>query len=156
MPDRAPPEMAGFAFQGGRDIRDVDLPGGKTKVPNFMTNFRRVAVHLALIALMLRALLPAGWMPNPGGANGAPFVICTMDGPLKALDAKGKPIRHDPRDRDACPFAAAAHLAPPAELASLALPAFAAGAAAAPSQPVPATARAHYDPQSPRAPPANA
>jgi Protein of unknown function (DUF2946) len=121
-----------------------------------MTRFRRAAVHLALIALMLRALLPAGWMPDPGGANGAPLVICTMDGPLKALDAEGKPIRHDPRDHEACPFAAAAHLAPPAEPASLALPASAAGPAAAPVQPVPVTARAPYQPQSPRAPPVNA
>jgi Protein of unknown function (DUF2946) len=121
-----------------------------------MTNFRRVAVHLALIALMLRALLPAGWMPNPGAANGSPLVICTMDGPLKALDGKGKPIRHDPRDHEACPFAAAAHLAPPAQLASLALPAIAAAPAAAPAQPESIIAHAHYDPQSPRAPPANA
>jgi hypothetical protein len=119
-----------------------------------MTRFRRAAVHLALIALMLRALLPAGWMPDRG--SGAPLVICTMDGPLKALDAEGKPIRHDPRDHETCPFAAAAHLAPPAEPASLALPASAAGPAAAPVQPVPVTARAPYQPQSPRAPPVNA
>ena len=40
---------------------------------------RRTAVVLALAAMMLRALMPAGWMPNPAGAgeslfghNGAP------------------------------------------------------------------------------------
>ncbi len=121
-----------------------------------MTNFRRAAVHLALIALMLRALLPAGWMPNPGPANGSPLIICTMDGPLQALDGKGKPIRHDPRGHQACPFAAAAHLAPPAQLASLALPAIADGPAAVPARAGPVIARAHHGPQSPRAPPANA
>lgn len=121
-----------------------------------MVPFRRAAVHLALIALMLRALLPAGWMPNPGAANGSPFVICTMYGPLKALDGKEKPTKHAPHNHEACPFAAAAHLAPPLLAAILALPATAVGMAAPPIRPAPVIADTDFVPQSPRAPPQNA
>ena len=44
-----------------------------------MTSFRRAAVCLALVAMMLRGLMPAGWMPNPDGAGTSLFVICDMD-----------------------------------------------------------------------------
>ena len=40
---------------------------------------RSFAVTLALSAMLLRALLPAGWMPDLAG-TGAPLVICTVDG----------------------------------------------------------------------------
>ena len=44
-----------------------------------MLAFRRAAVILALAAMMLRGLMPAGWMPNPAGAGESLFVICDMD-----------------------------------------------------------------------------
>lgn len=71
---------------------------------------RSFAVTLALSAMLLRAVLPAGWMPNTAGANGAAFVICSVDGAhhLPSHDpAHGQPDDH------MCPFAAVAHLAPP-------------------------------------------
>jgi hypothetical protein len=72
---------------------------------------RSLAVSLALSAMLLRAMLPAGWMPDLAGPLGGAFVICTMDG------AQHSPPSHDPsKDHDEgsiCPFAAAAHLAPP-------------------------------------------
>ena len=72
--------------------------------------FRSIAVTLALSAMLLRAVLPAGWMPDPVGVGGAPLVICSVDG------AHHVPP-HDPaqgqHDDHMCPFAAAAHLAPP-------------------------------------------
>jgi len=74
---------------------------------------RSSAVLLALCGLMLRALLPAGWMPGP--ANAAPLIICAMDGLHRINpvgDHKQDPASH--QDSQMCPFAAAAHLAPPA------------------------------------------
>lgn len=60
--------------------------------------------------MLLRAVLPAGWMPNLAGTGGAPLVICSVDGPLHLPS-------HDPahgeHDDHMCPFAAVAHLAPP-------------------------------------------
>jgi hypothetical protein len=72
--------------------------------------FRSFAVTLALSAMLLRAVLPVGWMPNLTGAGDTPLVICSVDG------AHHLPP-HDPargqQDDHMCPFAAAAHLAPP-------------------------------------------
>lgn len=85
-----------------------------------------------MIAMILRALLPAGWMPNPDGlANGIPWVICTGQGPMTtgpmttgpmmadmsaaAMEMPGHhrkmPDKGQSHDQNVCPFAAAAHLA---------------------------------------------
>ena len=80
-------------------------------------SFAKPALMLALVATLLRGLLPAGWMPNPQGAVASPFVICTMDG-LRRLPMHGGPQHNPHNDQDRatppCPFAAAAPLAPPA------------------------------------------
>lgn len=81
------------------------------------------AIHLAIVAMLLRALLPAGWMPNPGG--GAPFTICTVDGTGHHTDGNpsGKPgPQGDRHAHDECPFAAAPHIAAPVPLALLSTP----------------------------------
>jgi hypothetical protein len=83
-------------------------------------NIRLVGVQFALIAMLLRALLPAGWMPNLAGQTSAPFIICSMDDfAVLALGEDGKPVKQQPdqngdRSHEGCPFAAAPHLAPPA------------------------------------------
>jgi hypothetical protein len=73
---------------------------------------KSAAVHFVLVAMLLRALLPAGWMPAAiTRADASPFVICTVDGPLHA------PAKHEPaHDRSSAPcvFAAAAPLSSPA------------------------------------------
>ena len=103
-----------------------------------MTSFRRAAVCLALVAMMLRGLMPAGWMPNPDGAGTSLFVICDMDqGDMSKMDmshmdmpgmnmsgmdmaqmdmsAMGHDPAHKPasdnHQHEACPFAAAPHVA---------------------------------------------
>lgn len=91
---------------------------------------RSAALMLALAAMLLRGLLPAGWMPNTAGASGTPFVICTIGGPLHqaphhGLDKSG--------DGSLCPFAATAHLAPPQMAVAVAAPGFAGIDAALPS-----------------------
>src|ERR1700759_2198319 len=73
---------------------------------------RQLAVSLALAAMMLRALLPDGWMPNTGSAAiTLPFVICSYDGTHPA----GKQTVDQDRHHGPCAFAAAAHLSPPAD-----------------------------------------
>jgi hypothetical protein len=123
--------------------------------------FARLAViHLALAALMLRALLPAGWMPNTNAAANTFITICTMDGFAKvALDANGQPLKHSPaqddgRQHDVCPFAAAPHFATTPPPLAISTPYTVAAFAEAPRAFFAACAIAHYAPQSPRAPPA--
>ena len=73
---------------------------------------RSAAVQIALLAMLLRAVLPAGWMPAAvTGANTSPFVICTMDGPLHSAPAK--PSHDHDRATSPCVFASAAPLSSP-------------------------------------------
>jgi hypothetical protein len=118
--------------------------------------FRFVAVQLALAALILRALLPAGWMPNPHG-GGAAFVVCTIDG-AAAPDRKGpgKTAPDSGHQHEECPFAAAPHLAAPAIVAQLALPSILGRRFNPPRTSVAAVHAVDYQPQSPRAPPSAA
>ncbi len=94
-----------------------------------MPGFRRVFVHLALAALILRAFLPAGWMPNPQGVGETAFVICTMDGPVSVMDGKALPGKDDPRAHESCPFAAAAQPTQANQFAVLAAPELSSSAA---------------------------
>jgi hypothetical protein len=84
------------------------------------TVLRSGAVQLALLAMLLRAFLPAGWMPAAiTSANASPFVICTIDGPLHSAPAK--PSHDHDRAAAPCVFAASIHAAAPtAEPANLA------------------------------------
>ena len=87
--------------------------------------FRQAALHLALAAMMLRALLPVGWMPNPAGLGQSSFVICTADGWGWRTDHRehGQSTPNDGRhSHEECPFAAAPHFAPPAAFAQVGLP----------------------------------
>jgi hypothetical protein len=119
-----------------------------------MTRARLAAIHLAIAAMLLRALLPAGWMPDATGTT--TFAICTMDGSghHATQQSPGKP---DPADgqhgHDECPFAAAHHVAAPVFVGRLAAPSFA-GRAANIAHPAADSGRvAEYGPHSPRAPP---
>lgn len=139
--------------------------------------FRQAAVTLALAAMVLRALLPMGWMPNPSGFAISPLIICLMDMPsgmtrAHAMDMSGTDMMdmsgtnmdvHDHRggghdhggsqSNETCPFAAAPHVAAPATVAALTpsstLSRFVVHEA--PDRFIASIAR--YQPQSPRAPP---
>jgi hypothetical protein len=118
---------------------------------------RLTVIHLALAAMMLRALLPAGWMPS---ASAASFItICTMDGISKiALDANGKPVKNTPAQdgarHDICPFAAAPHFATTPPALAVSVPSTIAALAQAPAAFASTHPIARYAAQSPRAPPA--
>ncbi|HVU21953.1 MAG TPA: hypothetical protein VHE09_14570 [Rhizomicrobium sp.] len=120
------------------------------------TVLKPVALQIALAAMVLRALLPAGWMPAPiTSANASPFVICTMDGPLHRTVDKQKPSSDQDRAHAPCVFASAAHLSPPlAGTVALAPSNSAAPIFFAPSRDavVPGT---HFRPNTARAPPAS-
>jgi hypothetical protein len=75
---------------------------------------RSAALSLALAAMLLRALLPDGWMPNDH-AGGAFFTICSID---RGHHDRKAP-QNDEHSHAPCAFAAAATLAPP-EIAKLA------------------------------------
>jgi hypothetical protein len=113
-----------------------------------MQGIFRFARHVAFIALVARALLPTGWMP---AANG--LTICSVSAPVQNND-HGKAPAQDAH-HDACPFAAAPHLASVPDLPQLTLPSFHAFAAAT-DRVYAAAVSARFTPQSPRAPPLNA
>jgi hypothetical protein len=89
------------------------------------STFRSLAATLALSAMLLRAFLPAGWMPNPAGAADVPLIICSIDGAHHVLPAHSPQKGQQDEHGFACPFAAAAHLAPPQIAPAIAAPVFA-------------------------------
>ena len=84
-------------------------------------SLRISAWYLALVAILLRAALPDGWMPIAGAAGGTSIVICTGHGPLAAPHSR-KQAPLPGRSNEVCPFAAAVHLSPPALFALLPAP----------------------------------
>ena len=123
-------------------------------------NFRFAAVHIALVAMLLRALTPAGWMPS-AEASGAPITICTMNGPAQlVVGLDGQPInkqnQDDARHHDLCPFATAPHMAQPAATISLTLPSSILTTTERSAHRSIVVQTTHHAPQSPRAPPRSA
>jgi len=105
------------------------------------------ARHVAFIALVARALLPAGWMPAAHGMTICSVEISTSHDQKAPAEKSGQ--------HDICPFAAAPHMASAPDLPQLILPAFHAFAAVTDRR-YAATVAARFSPASPRAPPLNA
>ena len=79
--------------------------------------FRSIAMSLALCAMLLRALLPDGWMPAANAAEaGSHFVICSVDGTHHSGKA---PVDTQQRTHAPCAFAAAAPLSPPSTVVTV-------------------------------------
>lgn len=83
-----------------------------------MKTARWAGFHIAVAAMLLRALMPDGWMPAPShraDAGWAPFVICTSNGLVQLHQAPDSDRHEDDADHRyaPCPYAAAAHLASP-------------------------------------------
>jgi hypothetical protein len=113
-----------------------------------MRAIRLAGIYAALAAMLLGALTPAGWMPDPDSAGS--FTICTVNGPVSPGPANKDQddSRHQP-----CPFAAMPHLAALPGLAAIQLPSLAAATIYAPSHLAAALDTRRREPQSPRAPP---
>jgi hypothetical protein len=122
----------------------------------FMPRILKLAgVQIALVAMLLRAILPVDWMPGAADNAAASFVICTVNGPVHAAHGPDgqKHNQDDGRQNDVCPFAASVHLATPAAVASIAPSTQVASFTPVPS-PAPAVRAAmRYAFPSPRAPP---
>ena len=103
--------------------------------------------HLALIALILRALVPAGWMPDASGSG--TVVICSVDAPL--AKHSGQLPAKDAQSKE-CPFGAAPHFAFTPDVPVLVGPASHTAKAEA-DRVYATTIVARFTPQSPRAPP---
>jgi hypothetical protein len=108
--------------------------------------------HLALIAMILRALLPTGWMPSQ--AVDAPFTICTIDASHQQDPGNKVPDPSSHHDKP-CAFSSAPQLAATPDIPSLILPAVH-GFAARSDRAYAIRIAAHHQPHSPRAPPLNA
>lgn len=112
-----------------------------------MQGIFRIARHLAIIALIVRALLPAGWMPDARSG----LTICSLT--LGVIHHDGAPGHPDGKmSQEECPFAATAQLAAPPDAPQPALPAFHAFAAAI-DRAYAVAVSARFATQSPRAPP---
>ena len=81
---------------------------------------------LAMLAVLVRGLIPTGWMPASDGAGGMRVVICTGTGAHSAVFSRdGKPVKQTPRAAATCAFAATASAPPPEPVATAAGPAIA-------------------------------
>jgi len=116
---------------------------------------RRALLDIAFFAMVLHALLPAGWMPGPSSDGAISFVICSADG-LHHLDGRDGPKNTADHQHDACPFAAAPHAVTPALVAQIAPTHHAVLGEAAIAAPPATRESAAYQPHAPRAPPTSA
>jgi hypothetical protein len=113
--------------------------------------FRSIAVSLALCAMVLRALLPDGWMPAANAAE-TPLVICSVDGTHHNGKAPGDTQQ---RTHAPCAFAAAAPLSPPSTGAVVACAPGAVTFIARGFDSAPLVGAARYQPNAARGPPAS-
>jgi hypothetical protein len=74
-----------------------------------MRAMRRVLVHLTIALFALRALVPAGFMPDLGalGAGHLDLVLCTAQGGTLAVPDSGAPVAPQKPPGADCPFGTA-------------------------------------------------
>jgi hypothetical protein len=76
----------------------------------FTNRFSSLLMNLALLALVVRSLVPAGFMPGQGAHNTYPLVICSGYGPVTIHVPGGKIPQspgHESHDNMPCSFAQA-------------------------------------------------
>ena len=105
--------------------------------------------HLLLAALLLRALVPLGWMPGSAQLGQAAWIICTADGSTQ----HGAPGKDDGQNQhQPCSFAATHVMASP-QVHGFAAPLLQAAATETGTAPAVILVPAAITPQAPRAPP---
>lgn len=72
---------------------------------------RSIALQVALAAILLRALVPAGWMPGTTPSHHVLMVVCPMDGAMGDMPAKKAPAHA--QHHVLCSYAMAAHAVAP-------------------------------------------
>jgi hypothetical protein len=134
--------------------------------PSLTRKIRLAATTVAVAAMLLRALLPEGWMPGTTSSGMPELVICTMDQPVQAMPmpmmgqagkmdmpGHGDNNHGDNGHRESCPFAAAPHVAAPASLPVLAEASITSVRFETPDSLLSVKNARHHTPQAPRAPP---
>lgn len=111
-------------------------------------------VAVLLLALLVRAAIPAGWMPNTTGD--APLIICTGHGPSVLGEGGPRPVPGEPHHsgrHDHCVFSGAGVAPLPEALLAPEPPAYAPAPRPQPRvNTAPAASRLHRE-QSARGPP---
>jgi len=83
-----------------------------------LRRLRSISVYLAFVALLMRAIVPVGWMPGAQTASPSTLVPCPMmDGmrgmatPQQKVEPQHPAKHHLPASHEGsiCPFATAAH-----------------------------------------------
>ena len=114
-------------------------------------------MYVALVAMLLHALIPAGWMPSVPAQTGSFFVICTVHTaqPLAPEDGKTRTPsdQQGTHHNDMCPFAAAPHGVPQPAFAQVSAPTFLASVHFDDRRTQALPSAAVSGPQSPRGPP---
>jgi hypothetical protein len=110
-----------------------------------------LARHLLLAALLLRALVPLGWMPGNTQLGEAAWIICTADGQIQ----HGVPGHDEAGKQQPCAFAAAHVMAPP-QVHAFAEPQLQVSAPDTLTASFAISHAAPFAPQAPRAPPISA
>jgi hypothetical protein len=118
-----------------------------------INRLRASAWFLALVAIMLRAALPDGWMPVADGASGTRLVICTGHGPLTDRNHSREQTPISGHETGICPFAAAMHVSSPAFFALFFAPTLSAHETGPAAYRRTAFAAQPYGNHTPRAPP---
>jgi hypothetical protein len=133
-------------------------PGSSCDIPSLVERAARadkrivklLARHLLLAALLLRALVPLGWMPGAPQLGQAAWIICSADGQI----GHGTPGKDDSRQHEQpCAFAGLHVIAAP-DVPVFAAPSLRATALAPRIAATVAVRAARFTTGAPRAPPA--
>ena len=109
-----------------------------------------LARHILLAALLLRALVPLGWMPGAPQLGQAAWIICSADGQI----GHGAPGKDDSSQHEQpCAFAGLHVIAAP-DVPVFAAPSLRVAAVEPQDEATAAPRAARYSPGAPRAPPA--
>ena len=109
----------------------------------------KLARHILLAALLLRAMVPLGWMPGQASLGQAAWIICTADGSIQ----HGTPGKDDTQQHEQpCAFAVAHIMAEP-QANAFAAPLLQAAAIETVATRADLRVANAFTPQSPRAPP---
>ena len=109
-----------------------------------------IARHILLAALLLRALVPLGWMPGAPQLGQAAWIICSADGQI----GHGAPGKDDSSQHEQpCAFAGLHVIAAP-DVPVFAAPSLRVAAVEPQDEATAAPRAARYSPGAPRAPPA--
>jgi hypothetical protein len=82
-------------------------------------HLRLSAVYFVALALLLRALVPVGWMPNTGLEQHSALMPCPMMGGMVNAPQTQHPSKHNPvssHDSSFCRYGATAHYTPPPQV----------------------------------------